>query len=137
MITLKTEPHQEHVQPDAELGADEQHRPRLGRKQRGLKFGRHQAEQRRPQDDPGDHLSHDLRLVEPRLGRPADHAASGDDHRHLQEKSDAEFGVRHAPACDALAFFGTLTLSTRLAEAIGEDKPPRRSNEGDAVHPPG
>ena len=23
MITLKTEPHQEHVQPDAELGADE------------------------------------------------------------------------------------------------------------------
>ena len=29
------------------------------------------------------------------------------------------------------------TKSTRLAEAIGEDKPPRRSNEGDAVHPPG
>jgi hypothetical protein len=59
-------------------------------------MGKQQAQQGRAKHHAGDHLAHDLRLLQQLLAQPADHAAGQDDDGQLKEEVHAEVAGRVA-----------------------------------------
>src|SRR3546814_12290432 len=94
MVEAERGADEEHVEPDAHLRTDIEDAPRFLGKERRLKFGEEEAEERRADEDARDHLADDLRLAEEFFRGPADGAADEQDDRDLEEEMDAEIGWR-------------------------------------------
>ena len=91
VVGAETKPDKEHIETDAELGADVQHALAAFREHELLGARREQPEQRRAEQNAGDHLANHLRLLEVLLAEPADETAGGQDDGHLQKEGDRQF----------------------------------------------
>ena len=85
---VELHPDQEQVEREADLGGAREERHDIRREKVVLGFGPDRAEQRRPEQDSGQHLAHHARLVEP-CDQRADEARR-QDHRCDREHQPAE-----------------------------------------------
>lgn len=95
VIAPEIEADNEHVQADAQLGADKQDAARVLREDHVLHFGRDQSQQGRPEQDACDDFAHHLRLVEQSLHQPAHRPTGRDNDGHLKEEGHAQLSRTH------------------------------------------
>ena len=79
---------EEEVEGQPDLGRPREQRDDVRREEVGLGFRPDGSEQRRPEQDPGEHLAHHARLAQPRDERADE--ASGEEHRGDGEHQPAE-----------------------------------------------
>jgi hypothetical protein len=89
MPGVELQSHEKHVKPHAELRPGIQDAARLRRENQIGRFRPDISEQRRPDQHPGDHFPHHLRLAD-LFRHPAYEPAGEQDHRHLEKKMCCE-----------------------------------------------
>ena len=76
-LRVELHPDEEEVERQSDLGGGADQRDDVRREEVVLDLGRDRAEQRRPEQDPGEHLAHHLRLAEPPEQEPHQRAPRG------------------------------------------------------------
>ena len=97
-LDVEVEADEEHVEDETDLrdDVDDRHH-RLREERPPAPAGAIQPEERRAEQDAGDHLPHDLRLAD-EAREVADEAAGEEDRRQRQEEDDRQLVVRHVGA---------------------------------------
>ena len=88
---VELEPDEEHVEDQPEVGRDADERDDVAREEGALQVGEEQSEDRRPEEDPGEHLPHHARLAEVRDRRPHE-PCEEHDHDDGQEEGGDRLG---------------------------------------------
>ena len=143
-LRVELHPDQEEVEGEADLGGPGEERHDVRREEVVLGLGPDGAEQRRPEQDPRQHLAHHARLVEPRDQRADE--TRGQDHGGDREHQPAE-GLLAAPLLRRLgrrARLGQLLLegrshrlpADRAGELRGSAPCRRRRGRRSALSPP-